>query len=226
MEVERLKTLPLLKQIDEKILQECVSCNLIDTKRYKGGTTAYAQGDVCETLDFVIDGVLNAYSLSENGSAIVMFEFPKGSIIGANLLFAEYHEYPLNIYCLTNCEVLHIHREAVEKLLRDHTFVMRYIKSLSLNSQGMNRKIKMLTQKTLRENLLDYLKQQCVLQKSSQIILPMTKKELADYLGVQRPSLFREFKKLKEEGLIQVSNRKIKIFEERNQNKRVKIRVP
>jgi CRP-like cAMP-binding protein len=97
------------------------------------------------------------------------------------------------------------------EFLHDYHFVMQYIKSLSMNSQGMNRKITMLTQKTLRENIMDYLKQQSILQDSSKIVLPFSKKELADYLGVQRPSLFRELKKLKDEGIIEIDNRTIRL---------------
>ena len=91
---------------------------------------------------------------------------------------------------------------------------MQYIQSLSLNSQGMNRKITMLTQKTLRDNLLDYFRHQAIIQGSSYIKLPISKKELADYLGVQRPSLFRELKKMKDEGLIDVSNRIIRLLKQ------------
>ena len=36
-------------------------------------------------------------------------------------------------------------------------------------------------------------------------------KELADYLGVQRPSLFRELKKMKDEGIIEISKRTIRL---------------
>jgi CRP-like cAMP-binding protein len=69
----------------------------------------------------------------------------------------------------------------------------------------------MFTQRTLRENIMDYFKQQTIIQKSSVILLPMSKRQLADYLGVQRPSLFRELKKLKEEGIIEINNRTIAI---------------
>ena len=69
----------------------------------------------------------------------------------------------------------------------------------------------MFTQRTLRENIMNYLKQQTIIQKSSVILLPISKRQLADYLGVQRPSLFRELKKLKEEGIIEINNRTIAI---------------
>lgn len=210
--LEVLKKLPLLYQVDEELLKVCLGKYLIEKKSYKRGVTIYEQGKVCETLDVVVTGELHAYSLGDNGSAITIFEFAKGSMIGANLLFGSHHEYPFNIYCLADCEVIHIHKKGVEKLLRDYSFVMTYIRSLSMNSQGMNRKIKMLTERTLRENIMEYLDQQSKIQNTKSVILPMSKKALADYLGVQRPSLFRELKKLKEEGIIKVSNKIIELL--------------
>jgi len=69
----------------------------------------------------------------------------------------------------------------------------------------------MLTQKTLRENLLDYLKQQSIIQDSSKIVFSFSKKELADYLGVQRTLLFRELKEMKNEGIIEINDRTIQL---------------
>ena len=203
--------MPLLSKIDTSVLHGCIADNQLFVRRYAKGATVHHQHEACSVLDVVLSGKLAAYSLSENGSAINMFEFQKGSIIGANLLFGENISYPLNIYGVTSCNVLHISIDAVSEFLHDYHFVMQYVKALSLNSQGMNRKITMLTQKTLRENLMDYLRQQSVIQGSSKIVLPFSKKELADFLGVQRPSLFRELKKLKSEGILEINNRMIQL---------------
>ena len=211
MIIEEIRRIPLLSEIDTAVLNRCIAENQLFVRHYAKNATIHHQHEACSVLDVVLSGKLVAYSLSENGSAITMFEFQTGSMIGANLLFGENTIYPLNIYGVTPCNVLHIPREAVMEFLHDYHFVMQYIKSLSLNSQGMNRKIKMLTQKTLRENLMDYLKQQSIMQGSSKIVLPFSKKELADYMGVQRPSLFRELKKLKDEGIIEINNRTIQL---------------
>ena len=209
MTIEELQKIPLLSKMDTAVLDRCLAENQVLVRHYSKGVTVHHQHDACTVLDVVLSGNLVAYSLSENGSAITMFEFKKSSIIGANLLLGDNNTYPLNIYSVTACDLLHISRNAVMEFLHDYHFVMQYIKSLSMNSQGMNRKIIMLTQKTLRENIMDYLKQQSIIQGSSEIVLPFSKKELADYLGVQRPSLFRELKKLKEEGIIEIDNRTI-----------------
>ena len=211
MTIGELQKISLLSKMDTVVLDRCLAENQVLIRHYSKGVTVHHQHDVCTALDVVLSGNLVAYSLSENGSANSMFEFQKNSIIGANLLFGDNNTYPLNIYSVTACDLLHLSRNAVMEFLHDYHFVMQYIKSLSMNSQGMNRKITMLTQKTLRENIMDYLKQQSIIQDSSKIVLPFSKKELADYLGVQRPSLFRELKKLKDEGIIVIDNRTIQL---------------
>ena len=202
----------MLSDADPEVLRECLAQNQIFGGAYAKGTTVHRQHDRCVALDVVLSGELAAYSLAENGSAVTLFEFKQGAIIGANLLFADSDAYPLNIYATAPCTLLHMTRAAVEALLHGHGFAMRYIQSLSANSQGMNRRITMLAQRTLRENLLDYLRRQSVLQGSPDIRLPISKKQLADHMGVQRPSLFRELKKMREEGLIEISNRFVKII--------------
>ncbi len=206
---EEIQLIPMFSKIGIDTLKTHLENHLLYMQSYFKGATIHNQNESCNTLDVVLSGSVIAYSLSENGSATTMFEFPKNSIIGANLLFGENHAYPLNIYCLVDCKLLHITKEAVSHYLHDYNFVLHYVKSLSQNSQSMNRRITMFTQSTLRKNIFSYVRQQSIIQKSSTIILPISKRELADYLGVQRPSLFRELKKLKDEGLIDIKNRSI-----------------
>lgn len=211
MNIDILRNISLFSAVKESNLEKLIAGNHIYQKHYMKGATVHNANETCRTLDIVLSGSLVAYSLSTNGSATTMFEFSQGSVIGANLLFGENHSYPLNIYCLTDCQIIHIDINAVLEFLHDYNFTLHYIKSISQNSQGINQKIAMFTQRTLRENIMDYFKQQTIIQKSSVILLPMSKRQLADYFGVQRPSLFRELKKLKEEGIIEINNRTITI---------------
>lgn len=174
---------------------------------YGKGETVYNEEDTCLTLDILLSGELVAYSLSENGSQTIMKEFLAGCIIGANILYAVNANYPLNIYCAQNSKLLRIEKELVSEMLHNYEFTMQYISSISANSQNLSQKVALIGRKSLRQNLIDYFKQQMLEQRSNRIELPISKKELADYMGVQRPSLFRELKKMKAEGLIEVNNR-------------------
>lgn len=204
-----MKEILFLDGVDQAILKQVT----IASKKYIKGITVHTQGDPCKSMDIVLSGSLVAYALSQNGSENIVFEFQKNSIIGANLLFGNTNCYPMNIYCTADCELLHIEKNDVDLLLHDYQFAINFIKSISLNSQGMNKKISMYTQKSLRENLLDYFGALSATQNSRTVTLPVSKKQLADYFGVQRPSLFRELKQMKDEGLIEIDNRHIKILD-------------
>lgn len=174
--------------------------------KYKKNRTVHNQDSECYCIDIVLSGSLVAYALSKDGTESIVFNFKEGSVIGANLLFGEVNRYPLNIYCTKDAEVLSIDKKELQDLLKNYEFAMRFIKVLSINSQRMNERIAMSTQKNLRENILDYLSTLSIEQRSHTIKLPMSKKQLADYFGVKRPSLFRELKNLKDEGMIEVNN--------------------
>lgn len=209
-DIDFIKCVPILQSVTNTEL--LVSQGQIKIKRYFKGETVYNQGCLCNSLDIVVTGSLIAYSLTESGSSTIMFEFKKDSIIGANLLFASNNIYPLSIYCSSECKLIHIEKTTVETLLHNYDFVMSYVKSLSQNSLGLNHKIAMFSRKTLRQNIYEYLLQQSIVQHSQTVYLPFSKKEFADYLGVQRPSLFRELKKMQFDGIISIDNRKIKIL--------------
>lgn len=179
------------------------------TNKYLKSHTLHRQGDACNSIDVVISGSLVAYSLLQNGSENIVFNFNEGDIFGANLLFGNSNQYPLNIYCTCDCEVVTILKEEISKLLQNHQFAMNFIRNISLNSQGMNKKIAMFAGRSLRENILDYLHALSADQRTDNVVLPITKKQLADYFGVKRPSLFRELKKMQEEHLIAIDNRHI-----------------
>lgn len=209
--IELIKAMPLFSQLSPDEVMPLISDNQIYLKSYSKGAAVYNQKGSCKTFDIVLSGNLVAYSLFENGSVMTMFEFSKGQMLGANLLFGNANTYPFTIYCKSDAQILHVTKNAISLFLRNYNFTMQFVGMLSHNSQKLNRKITMVIQKTLRENLLEYLRQQSVLQRSNIIRLPISKKQLADYLGVQRPSLFRELKSLKDEGLIGVSNRTIQL---------------
>ncbi len=209
--VKELKGLPLFHSTDRKILEHLIQEKQLYKRTYYKGATIHEQNTECYVMDVVYSGKLVAYSLAPNGSETVVFEFGAGSIIGANLLFGNQNRYPMSIYCTAESVLLHISKSGIEELLKCYGFVMHFVQSLSINSQGMNRKIAMYTQKSLRENLMDYLLALSTHQKSKSVLLPVTKKQLADYFGVQRPSLFRELKRMKDEGLIEIVNKEITI---------------
>ena len=169
--INQLAKLPLFYDICPQYLKKLVTDRQIIYHSFYKGVTVHEQHSECHGIDLVLSGKLVAYALSPNGSETIVFEFKNNNIIGANLLFGQVNKYPMNIYCKTDCEIFNIPKSTVLELLKNYSFVIQFIKSLSLNSQGMNERIAMYTQKTLRENLVDYLSALSTTQNSDTVFV-------------------------------------------------------
>jgi len=214
MYLDKLKKHNFFVDFPLEQLKYYIDSNSIRFKQYKKGCTLHSEYEPCLNLDIVILGKLNCYNLSEDGNIITMFNFFENDVLGGNLLFSSRYYYPLNIYCETDCVVAHINKDVVSELLiENQTFMFQFIKSISNNSLNMNKKMITFARKNLRQDIIDFLRTQSSIQNSNIIKLDITKKQLADELGVQRPSLFRELKKMKDENLIDYDSKKITVQE-------------
>lgn len=83
---------------------------------------------------------------------------------------------------------------------------------MAIKIKEYNERIEILANKTIRNKLLAYFKITSKKSKSKIIYLPFNFSELADYLVVDRCAMSRELKNLKDDGLIEVEGKKIKLF--------------
>jgi len=74
-----------------------------------------------------------------------------------------------------------------------------------------NDRIEILTEKTIRNKLLKYFQITTKKNGSKNIYLPFTFTELAEYIAVDRSAMTRELKNLKEDNIIEINNKIIKI---------------
>ena len=75
-----------------------------------------------------------------------------------------------------------------------------------------NERIKILEQKQIRNKLLAFFEIEQKKTRLNYITLPFSFKDLADYIAVNRSSMFREIKNLKDEGFINVKGKKITLL--------------
>ena len=72
-----------------------------------------------------------------------------------------------------------------------------------------NERIQLLSQKTIRNKLLEYFNLKTENRITKNIYLPYTFIELANYLGIDRSAMYRELKHMQIEGLIEIKSKKI-----------------
>lgn len=69
----------------------------------------------------------------------------------------------------------------------------------------------LLHQRSIRSRLLRFLQEECRIQRSSSIRIPIPYADLADYLAIERTAMMRELKKLREEGILSGKQRNLRV---------------
>ena len=76
---------------------------------------------------------------------------------------------------------------------------------------NINNRMEIMSNKTIRNKLLTFFKQQSKKYNSNIIYLPFNFTSLSNYLCVDRSAMNRELKHLKDENLIEIKGRRIKL---------------
>lgn len=161
-------------------------------------------------MDIVLDGRISVQKIDENGNVLKITTFFDGDILGANLLFSHRNSYPMTVVSESKAVVLHMYKELILDLSqRNVSFMVRLMTLISDRTLVLTDKIDAISLKTIRQCIIDYLKYEYYLQKNKVIQLNISKKELAERLGIQRTSLNRELNKMRKDGLIEYNARTI-----------------
>ena len=151
--------------------------------------------------------------IDESGNLFTIVEFCKDDILGGNLLFSTSPFYPMTVSTQELSQILEIENELLFELLSSNKDLLRtYLEYISDHASILGNKIKHYANKTIRESLMAYLEYESKIQNSNQIKLEITKKELAERIGVQRTSLSRELAKMRNEGLVTFDSNSITIL--------------
>ncbi|MFI3210294.1 MAG: Crp/Fnr family transcriptional regulator [Peptostreptococcaceae bacterium] len=201
----------LLSFISEDNIDYVISNSVI--KKYKKSAIIYFKDDICLSYDIILNGKISVEDIDKDGNIDKLCEFMKGDVLGDVLIFSSENKYPMNIVVSKNCEILHIKKEILLDLCqKDIYFLERFLSSLSNKAVVLKNKIKLLSSKNLREKIINFLIKEENIQNTNIISLNRTKTELANYFGVQRSSLSRELKNMKDEGLIDFDLKTISII--------------
>lgn len=167
------------------------------------------QNEKCDTLDVILDGKITIQKIDSEGNIFPINDFINGDIIGENLLFAIKNNYPMTVLAKSDVKILHINKELILTLCQENkSFLISFLQSLSSKALILSNKMS-LSMKTLRQSVIDFLLYEYYVQGSTKIKLNMTKKDLAEKIGVQRTSLSRELNKMRKDDLIDFDNKYI-----------------
>lgn len=210
--LQGLKQCPLFRNLEESEI-----ITLMHTVRYRiyrcrKGQIWVSAGSVCQYADIIISGEMVAYVTGPSGNVIRMAAHQSGKLLAPAFLFATDNHYPVTVEATIDTTVLRLWPTDLDKMMHDDQRLMQnYIQLLSNIISQLTKKVRMLSM-SVREKVCIFLMEHSRLQQTNNILLPMSRQEIADHFGIQKYSLLRCLNELKREGAIRVEGRHIQLL--------------
>lgn len=181
--------------------------------KYNKGSLIFQEMDICEAIGFILAGSVNIHQIAASGNSLTFTSLSAGNSFGEGALFAPDPSFHFSISAKEKTTVLYMPQEQIKKLLGESSiFSTNYIAFLSQRLQFFKHKLQILSQKDVRTRLLIYLAYECRKAGSLSFKPVHTRTEIAEYIGVARPSVPRELKHMQRDGLIRLKGKEITIL--------------
>ena len=184
------------KREKEKILQHLEANSVF----YKKNTPILNSVNQNNIIGIVVEGYLQIVKTDYNGNNSIIEE-----------LFISNNEQ--SIITKEDSKIIIMYFDEIINNDINYSYYNQFLKNLLLiMSQKINNnndRIEILTNKTIRNKLLAYFRITSKKNNSRIIYLPFSYSDLANYLAIDRSAMHRELKNLKEEGIIEIKNKKI-----------------
>lgn len=199
MNLERFAFFDGLKKESKEKLEERL--DLISWAQ--AGSLIHLEGEKCSYAEFLLEGQIQIEVLDKSGKTMTVSQLGAGELLGSNLVFSSNPYYPMMVWAKSPVKLLRLDGDLILKLSRENpAFLEAYLQEISDRARYLSGRISGLAMKTIREMVMEFLLYESRKKGSNVVELPFSKKEWAQRLGVQRPSLSRELSKMKKDGLI------------------------
>lgn len=189
--------------------------NTITTFTYKYDKEEIITKDIFfkKSICLVLKGTINIYKLDYNGNQYYIEELVENNLFTTFSTIINNEDY--QIKASNNTTILIINFENLINLNLNTKYYNQLLKNclsiFSNNIYELNNRLDIISNKTIRNKLLNYFKLLSKKYNSNIIYLPFNFTNLANYLCVDRSAMNRELKNLKEEKLIEIKGKRIKL---------------
>lgn len=201
---------PIFNHLEADQLNEIME--VVHGVSYKKGEFLYHPGDESDALYIVNRGKIKIYRLSESGKEQIIRILHTGDFTGELALFQQsVHEAYAE--AITDAEICRIRRDDLQNfLLKYPTISLKILKEFANRLEGSEKQTTRFATEKVETRIALFLAEYVDEEEENIVTLPMSKKDLASYLGTTPETLSRKLTEFEEQGLIkQEGQRKIKI---------------
>jgi CRP-like cAMP-binding protein len=211
--LNELKNFRLFQGLSDQIVLDL--CETGEVKVHQHKQQLFTYGEPAYNFGIVLSGAYKLSRISHSGEESVIHFSSPGDVIAALVMPQEKPIYPVTVKAMGPSRVLLIHRDTyIQSWLKNPELIIRVQSLLSTRmSRFQNQKIMQRAplQSKIAALLLQLVAKDTV-EKELEIPLPLTRKEIADTLGVTVESVIRVMSDWVKKGYVTTTDQYIKIL--------------
>jgi hypothetical protein len=209
---EIIKECPIFKDFSIDEIIEIFSVVSFYEKIYKKNDIILAENTKIEYFGIITNGKIALSNFDYFGNRNILNVFEKEDSFAEALVSLEI-QIPHEVISLTDSSIVWIEYKSLSKSLYYQKILNNLLNIISTKNLILNKKLQILSKRTTREKILEYLAtQKKLLSIDSNFEINLNRNEMADYLALDRSNLSRELGKLKKEGIIDFKKNKFKLL--------------
>ena len=215
-----ISTCPLFSNIS-KDDQEAFLTRLVSNKKIidKGKTVA-RQGDEIKHLYLLVKGIVRTEMITQEGNSLEIEFIDAVRPLAPAFVFAQNNRFPVDVITIEECHFLLIPKEVwLNEMMSNETLLTNFLKLNSNMTVFLSQKLQMISIKSIKGKLSLFILENTTDKKNS-FTLKRNRTQLAEYFGVQRPSLARTMSELVDKGIISIDKREVTVLK-RNELRKI-----
>lgn len=197
----------LFSDIEQSEIDKMLRCSKAAEKELSAGEYIFRQGESPQMIFLLKAGEVALVKDFASGKRNLLYTVSAGDVFGEAFLFSQVEHYWYDAMAMKRSVVLGIPWRFFygfcEHACGHHRMITRnMLDILAARNFSMTKKLHILNCASLREKIAIYLLENT--DEKGRVELSMNREDLADFLGVARPSLSRELMNMQKCGLIEV----------------------
>ena len=219
--VPQLKQCPLFRGYTEEQTRTALRLLEARTVKYEKDAFLLKPSEPMRHFGLVVHGRVSVCIDDIEGNTAIMAQVPPGQTFGEALCFLDSRDPDVyvraaepSVVVWFSVRALFAHSASSE--VRD--LEKRFSQMLAGRTLAMNQRIQILSRHTLRQKLIAYFTFCLQNTDSRELQIPMSREELAQYIGADRSALSRELSRMQRDGLITYHKNELRIcFQSENE---------
>lgn len=195
-----------------------LGCLRPERRQFAKGQAILRTGDTTSSLGIVLSGRVLIEHIDLWGNSAVLDSIGPSQIFAESYACTPGEPLMVDVTAAEPCEVLFLSISRVlqtcPRTCAHHTRLIRALLALTAQKNlTLSRKIFHTAPKSIRARLLSYLSWQAIRNGSRCFTIPFDRRQLAEYLNVDRSALSNELSKMRREGLLRAEKNRFELLD-------------